>query len=201
MLRQHQGRYDEAAELFEQARAAARRDDDRMGEFQALEQLVLLRQEQGDWPEALRLGRELLALGAKLREGSEAPFARGLLALSGVALGESGASAALEAALEELRVADAKLRLAYTLTRAARLDIARGDLGQARVRSEEAHRAAAALGRPTELLLAGLTLVRACRLAGDAERAERLARELRTTPLANASALARRELSALEVAR
>ena len=52
-----------------------------MGEFQALEHLVVLRQQQGDWAGAGRLAVELDALGGKLREGSEAPFARALLAL------------------------------------------------------------------------------------------------------------------------
>ena len=75
MLRQHQGRAAEAAELYEQARLEARRVGDRMGEFQALEHLVVLRQEQKAWQASLRLGVELEDLGARLREGSEAPFA------------------------------------------------------------------------------------------------------------------------------
>ena len=46
MLRQHQGLLAEAAELFEQARLESLRSGERMGEFQALEHLVVLRQEQ-----------------------------------------------------------------------------------------------------------------------------------------------------------
>jgi DNA-binding SARP family transcriptional activator len=193
MLRQHQDRLAEAAELFAQARLEARGARDAMGEFQALEHLVVLRQQQRDWAEARRLALELEALGGKLREGSEAPFARALIALSRHALGEPEAAAALDAALEDLRVADAKHRLAYTLTRAARLDLERGEAHRARTRSEEARRTAAALGRPTEMLLAAATLVRACRELGDDAEAERLLGELRDAELAGAAELARSE--------
>jgi DNA-binding SARP family transcriptional activator len=197
MLRQHQGRLEEAAELFEQARLQSRRAGDPMGEFQALEHLVVLRQEQGDWATARGLALELAALGGKLREGSEAPFARALLALTRHALGEAEAAAALEAALQELRFADAKHRLAYTLTRAARVDLERGEGRRARERAEEARRMAAVLGRPTEALLAGVTLARACRQTGDEAEAERVLGELGQPALAGAAAFARRELEEL----
>jgi DNA-binding SARP family transcriptional activator/predicted ATPase len=197
MLRQHRGRLDEAAELFEQARLEARRAGDAMGEFQALEHLVVLRQEQRDWAEARRLAAELGALGNKLREGSEAPFARALLALCACALGEPGAESDLASALGELRAADAKLRLAYTLTRAARLDLERGRAREARARAEEAQGAAQALARPTETLLAGVTLARACHQLADDAEAERVLQALRSTAAGGAAALARRELADL----
>ena len=92
MLRQHQGRLAEAAELFEQARLESLRSGDRMCEFQALEHLVVLRQEEKAWEASLRLGLELEELGGKLREGSEAPFARALVALARHALGEAEAA-------------------------------------------------------------------------------------------------------------
>jgi hypothetical protein len=198
MLRQHQGRLDQAGELFEQARLEARRANDGMGEFQALEHLVVLRQQQGAWDDARRLAEALEALAGKLREGSEAPFARALAALSRHALGDPEAEAALAAAVEELRVADAKLRLAYTLTRAAQVDLGRGDGARARARAEEARRTVAVLGRPTETLLAGVALVRACRLLGDTAEAERVRDELRAASLSGTAAFALRELEALE---
>jgi DNA-binding SARP family transcriptional activator len=197
LLRQHQGRLHEAAELFEQARLEARRAGDAMGGFHALEHLVVLRQHQGDSTGARRLAIELEALGVKLREGSEAPFARALLALSRHALGEAGADAALDAAISELRAADAKLRLAYTLTRAARLDLARGDARRARTRAEEALHAATALGRPSELLRAGVTLVCACHELGEEAAAEAMLGELRRASLEGAEESARRELEDL----
>jgi hypothetical protein len=194
MLRQHEGRLEEAAALFEEARQAARREGDAMGEFQALEHLVVLRQERGDWKGARPLAVELDALGEKLREGSEAPFARALLALARRALDEEGAAEALERAIEELRGVDAKLRLAYTLTRAARLDLARGRAPSARERAREARAAAEALARPTEALLAGLTLWRACFDLG--EPADELLATLRAGT-AGAAERARRELALL----
>jgi DNA-binding SARP family transcriptional activator len=197
MLRAHQGRLAEAAELFEEARLGAKRESDRMGEFQALEHLVVLRQQQGCWEEARRLCLDLDRLGARLREGSEAPFARALVALTSHALGEPEAQPALDAALEELRVADAKHRLAYTLTRAAHVDLDRGDSSRARARAEEARRMAQALGRPTETLLAGVVLARACRGAGDADTAELVRSELQDAPPPGASAFARHQWEAL----
>jgi DNA-binding SARP family transcriptional activator len=197
MLRQHQGRLREAAELFEQARLEARQASDPLGEFQALEHLVVLRQQERAWPEAARLGAELETLAGKLRKGSEGPFARALVALSHDALGAPDAAPALEAAIAELRVADAKARLAYVLTRAAQLDLERGEAGRARARSDEARRMAATVGRPTEELLAGVTLARACLRTGDAGAARAIAGELGSPAYAGSAAPARRELESL----
>jgi DNA-binding SARP family transcriptional activator len=197
MLRQHQGRLDEAADLFEQAHLEARRLGDRMGEFQALEHLVVLRQEQNAWRESLRVGASLEEIGEKFRGGSEAPFSRALVALARHALGEPEALPALDAALEELRIVDAKLRLSYTLTRAARVDLERGEAARARQRAEEAHRTIEALGRPTEALLAAVTLARACRLQGDETEADKVIAALGRAPLAGAASSARHELEEL----
>jgi predicted ATPase/DNA-binding SARP family transcriptional activator len=201
MLRQHQGLLAEAAELFEQARLESLRSGDRMGEFQALEHLVVLRQEQKEWQASLRLAVELEELGKKLREGSEAPFARALVALARHALGEKGATPALDSALEELRVVDAKLRLAYTLTRAAQIDLEHGEGARARARAGEACRAIAALGRPSETLLARVTLLRACRRVGDEAEAERVSRELRDVGQGAVTTSARRALEEIEEGR
>lgn len=194
LLRQHQGRLDEAQELFEQARLEARGAADAMDEFRALEHLVVLRQEQGDWTGSRRLAEDLVTLGGKLREGSEAPFASALLSLCRVSLGETEAADALDAAIAELRVVDAKLRLAYSLTRAARIDLERGDAVRARARAEEARQAGMALGRPTETLLASLTLARACGLLGEDLEVSRIVDELRGPWTAGAAELARHEL-------
>jgi hypothetical protein len=194
MLRQHQGRLDQAAELFEQARLEARGASDPMG---VPRPRAPGRPAPGEgWDEALRLGSELDALAGKLRQGSEGPFARALVALSRHALGAAEAEPALEAAIEELRVADAKARLAYTLTRAAQVDLERGDGRRARARTEEARRMAAAVGRPTEELLATVTLARACRATGNEAAARAIARELAAGGYAGAAAPARRELEA-----
>lgn len=194
MLRQHRGRLDEAAELFEQARLEARRERDAMGEFLALEHLVVLRQQEDAWTESRSLAMELDALGSKLREGSEAPFARALLAFCRLALGEDESEADLEAAAGDLRLADAKLRLAYVLTRAARRDLDAGNARRAKERAAEAHDAASSLGRPTETVLAGLTLARAHRALGDDRESERVVASLASIA-AGATEAARRELA------
>lgn len=160
MLRQHQGRFEEAGELFERARVLARRQQDHYGEFHALEHLVMLELERGHLPRAHVLCAELTAIAGRLREGSEAPFARVLTALAAHALDQGGA-ADLDAALAELRAADAKHRLAFALTRAAEIDLQRGELERAQARAAEALAAASALGRPTEKAMARLVLARA----------------------------------------
>jgi DNA-binding SARP family transcriptional activator len=197
MLRLHAGLAERAAELFEQARVQARSEGDRLAEFQALEHLVAVHQQRGAWDEAWGLCGELVALGEKLRGGSEAAFARALWALSLRAQGHAEAAPALEAAIAELRSADAKHRLAYALTRAAQLDLADGQPALARARAEEALRAADAVDRPTEALLAGVTLASACAAEGDREAARQLVRGLRGRSNQRAAAVARRALAQL----
>src|SRR5690606_39254598 len=119
MLRLHQGSWDEAARLFEEARAIARRNGDRDGEFRSLEHRLMVELERDALGAADTLARELLRLGERLREGSELPFARVLSALVALGLGDDSSDEALTAALDALRDADAKHRLVYALTRAA----------------------------------------------------------------------------------
>lgn len=161
MLRLHQGALDEAMALFERARLAARRDGDRRAEFMALEHLVTLEMHRGRHAEARSLCAELVGLGAKLREGSEAPFARVLCALANHAAGEPRARAERDAALQDLRAADAKHRLGFALTQAAAIELARGDHAAAAAFAEEAVEVAEALGRPSDVALARATAARA----------------------------------------
>ena len=173
MLRLHQGKLDEARDLFERARAVSRREGDRDGEFQALAHLVVLEVEGERWSQAAALAGELLAIAAKLRGGSEGPFARALAALCAYAGPQATESPDLEAAIKELRLADAKHRLAYVLTRAAEVDLRRGATETARGRAAEALEAAAALEAASELALANVQLARAATAEGHAEIAAR----------------------------
>src|SRR5262249_53910258 len=75
--------------------------------------------------------------------------------------------------LEDLRVADAKHRLAYTLTHAALLDLERGRPDAAVAHAAEALTYAEALDRATETMLAHVVLARACKDASDATGYER----------------------------
>ena len=158
MLRFHQGAWDDAAMLFHHARGLSQREGDRDGEFRTLEHLTVLELERNDAQAAAVLCRDLVALAGKLREGSEVPFARCLAALAAEATGEDAADE-IDAAIESLRVADAKHRLAYALLRAACGDIERGNFVKARVRGEEALRLARILERPSETAMAHVVLL------------------------------------------
>ncbi len=165
MLRYHENRLEEAEELFKEARTLCKTAGDRVSEFQANEYLVMIDIERGRYDGARLRCRTLGEIGGKLREGSEAPFARALEGLCRYALEDCPEG--LAAALEDLRVADAKHRLAYTLTRAAELDIERGRFHDAVARAEEALRCAETLQRATETMLARLALARASGALGD----------------------------------
>jgi DNA-binding SARP family transcriptional activator len=183
LLRQHEGRFDEAARELERARALARAAGERYDEFQALEHLVVLDLERGAPGEALAAAGELAALAERLRDSSEAPFARALAALARVALGDDAAQPALEDALQALVIVDAKHRLAYVLTRAAWLDVERGELERGGQRAMRALGIAELLARPSEMLLARLALWRCARARGDEPAAAAQRRALAAAPL------------------
>lgn len=71
-------------------------------------------------------------------------------------------------AIGDLRIADARYRLAYTQSRAAMIDLERGRFDSARARGREALKCAELLQRPTEMLIAHLALFRAAEVSGDA---------------------------------
>jgi tetratricopeptide (TPR) repeat protein len=197
MLHLHRGELDEAAKLFQHARALSRRDGDRLGEFQALEHLVMLELQREGYAEACALSEDLVKIGDKLREGSEAPFAHALAALSRYAMGRDDALGALERALEGLRLADAKHRLAYTLTRAGDIDVRRGNAERARMRAAEALSIARLLERPSEIAMAGVTLARAASALSDAGGLKRYLDELAHERLDGVSAHVRQAVESL----
>lgn len=194
MLRLHEGRLEEAADHFARGRSLARREADSMGEFLAIEHLIALEMERGDAAAARRLSADLVALGAKLREGSEEPFARAIEALTRASAGEDGAHDDLERALGDLRDADAKQRLAFVLVRASRLDLQLGDARRAQSRAEEALALAEAMRLPSDMALARVALVRAADAAGDVRAARTHRESLATTAGAILSAAARKAI-------
>jgi DNA-binding SARP family transcriptional activator len=165
MLRFHENKLDESVELFKEARTLARVRGDRLSEFQANEYLAMIDFERGRPDAARAYCNALVELGEKLREGSERPFAHALDGLCHYALADDAAP--LDAALVELRAADAKHRLAYTLTRAALLDIERRRPAAAIERATEALAHAEALDRATEIMLAHAVLARARKARND----------------------------------
>ena len=173
MLRFHENSLDEAEELFKDARTLCKSAGDRVSEFQANEYLVMIDIQRGRYKQAGERCLELKRIGEKLPEGSEAPFAHSLAGLCVYA--ESGDFDPLDRALESLRIADAKFRLAYAQTRAALLDIEFGRFETAIERATEALSCATVLERPTETLLANAVLANAHRQLGDTGKAEKYA--------------------------
>ena len=191
MLRLYAGHPEEAAERFARARELCRQEQDRLGEFRALEHLVMLELQRERFVEAQRLTGELARIAERLREGSEAPFARVLSCLCGYAIAADDAAGDLEAALSALRAVDAKQRLTHALTTAATIDLCRGDGALGRSRAEEALQLARVLERPSDVVLARVALARAAALQGDeATSAQQLA-ELQAGALRGVSAHAR----------
>jgi hypothetical protein len=189
MLRFHENRLDEAEELFREARTRCKSAGDRVNEYQANEFLVMLDLQRGALAQASEHCAELLALGDKLRGGSEEPFARAMARLCAYAIDDKAEG--LDAALADLRVADAKHRLAYILTRAAMIDCERGRAETATRRATEALGYATLLDRATEMLLANAVLSRDCAAAGDRKGAAKYAREVERISRAGAAAWAR----------
>ena len=176
MLRFHENRLDEAEERFREARALCKSAGDRLNEFQANEYLIMLDLQRGRLPEARERCLELIALGDKLREGSEEPFARAIFGLCSYAIEDDDSG--LVTALADLRVADAKHRLAYVLTRAALIDSERGRIEMATARATEALAYATLLERATEMLIANAVLSHEHGALGDRARAARFRSEV-----------------------
>ncbi|MFN8643968.1 MAG: hypothetical protein U0802_20795 [Candidatus Binatia bacterium] len=149
-----------------------------------------------------RLAEELMAIGARLGEGSEAPYAHALLAVCALAAAPppdfDARLAELEAALEALRAADAKQRLTHVLLCAAEADLRHGRAAAAHAHAGEALALAELLERPSDVVLARVALARAAGLAGDAAMARRQAAQLGPALLRQASAQARAAAAALD---
>jgi len=196
MLRFHEGRLDEAEELFREARTLCKTAGDRVMEFQANEYLTMLDLQRGRLLEARERCNELLRLGAKLREGSEEPFARAMLGLCNYAIDDEPEG--MEAAIEDLRIVDAKHRLAYILTRAALIDCERDRVDIAVARATDSLEFATLLERATERLIASAVLSQAARKRGDRQAAETHAREAVRLASAGAAAWTRELVEKLD---
>lgn len=172
LLCRHRGERDEAALLFDRARTLARREGDRVAEFLALEHQLVLEIERGAHERASALCEEAVVLTERIRSGSERPFAAALRALCRHIEGHDPDLAAFEAALAALRLADAKHRLAFVATTAARLLRARGERRRARLLAEEALAAATLLDRRSDVTMALAVLAEIAFDDGDAGAAD-----------------------------
>jgi hypothetical protein len=173
MLLHFHGALDEAEEEFHRSRTLARSAGDHMSEFNALEKLTELALERQRLEDARRYSTELLDIAGKLRGGSEAPFARALVALTACATGETDGQANLEAAIDELRMVDAKHRLAWSLTRASVCELGRGLIDTARAHAEEALSIDEYLEHASDITITRVALARAADRGGDTAETER----------------------------
>jgi tetratricopeptide (TPR) repeat protein len=164
----HQGKLDAAIEQLELAERLASTERDALLEYYALEHRAMIELDRERAEAACALAQRMVARGDKLREGSELPFARALCAIARIAGGEP-LQPELELQLSALRTADAKYRLAYTLTRAALLELARGEHERALARAREARPIAELLERPSEIWLALVVMQRAAHELGERE--------------------------------
>lgn len=167
------GALDEAEDEFVRSLALARATGNHMSEFNALEELTVLALGRQHLEDARRYSTELLDIAGKLRGGSEAPFARTLVALTACALGEEDSQGSLVAAITELRFVDARHRLAWSLTRASMCELYRGLGDAARAHAEEALSINEQLGRASDIAITRVALARAADIAGDKAAAER----------------------------
>jgi DNA-binding SARP family transcriptional activator/predicted ATPase len=178
LLRLHAGEIQEARSAFEDAWAHAKRTGNRLQEFMALEHLVASSIHLRDEDDACRYAKELAIIGEKLRDGSERPLGRAMLALCRYRKDDADYLPALEDALQALRDVDAKQRLAFVLTQAASVESERGLLESAEARAEEAMVLGEILEQPSEMALAKSVLLRIATKRGDRPAMQALAKEL-----------------------
>jgi DNA-binding SARP family transcriptional activator len=182
MVRRHQGQLEEAERLLLAAQKLAYVARDRLEEFCAREHLTKLELARGGERRALEHACEMVALGEKLRRGSELPFARALEALIRQQLGEGTTPTLaeslpkqLEESLATLEEVDAMHRHAFVLNRAAALELHRRNWEQASVCARRALVLAEGLEHSSETLLAHLTLVHCAeQTSNGAQRREHL---------------------------
>jgi DNA-binding SARP family transcriptional activator len=190
LIHEHEGRSAHALRFFRQALDLARRDRDRENEFSALQHMVMLQIDQDQFAAAQTSATELVEIGEKLREGSDAPFAKVLKLLA--EYGENDqVESAFDAAVRDLQTYDAKHRLAYALSRAAAIDLRRSAFSHGERRATAALEYANILERPSEIALAR-TILGGVALAGrDRELARTHARALEELDVRNMSDRAR----------
>lgn len=203
MLQAYRGQYSDAEKEFRAALDIARRTGHRHGEFESLECLCMLEIDTGRYADALEDSTELCRLADRLPDGSEVPMARALVELARFGLDRREVEN-LDVAIEALRLADAKFRLAFVASRAAIISTDEPaesatethdpveTRAWARGLAQCALDAARALHRPTEIAVARAALIDTLDPAVDSEAEDALLRDLRTAASSEISSHARR---------
>jgi hypothetical protein len=156
MLRYYEGELDAAEELLQEARTQYKARGEHINEYAANEYLLMIDLERGNFQGAKAHCRALLALGEKVREGSELPYAQAMHGLLDRVGGKDAPE--LEASLQALRLVDAKFRLSYLLNRIALLDLEQCRYRAALESAGEALSCTQTLARASEMMFARTTM-------------------------------------------
>jgi hypothetical protein len=189
-----------AARDLERVLAEHRRRGRHWQECWALRDLVVNELERGEPVRALTYLPDLGELSEKMGEGSERPSVLALTAIAQLALGQSDAWPALEAALVAVRRADGKGTLAVCENFAAELALVAKRPRDAQRHAESALSAASAVRYESQMTLARALLAQSLSAAGNRDEARKALVALEPRPGSRRSWSQRAEL-ALERAR
>lgn len=179
-VRRYQGEIEEARSLLRQGWQMAQLAQDHWRECTCLTNLVMLELEVGQFALALNYCNELIHVSAQMGEGSEAPHAAALDAVTRYLLQEKNAAESLERSRQVLKRIDSPRMLSYIQTLAAAWDLQQGNLNQAIARAEEALEAAQAVDNPSELTLAWVRVIQANCQLGHLDQAKQQLAALKT---------------------
>ncbi|MBZ2168267.1 ATP-binding protein [Marinobacter sp. F4216] len=154
MLAGYRGHYKDAERAFQKAIDTALEAGERLEEFAATEQLIMLHVDRGNLSACDVLIDQLLDLGQRVRAGVELPVSETLSALVRYMNGEEGALDAFKSGLEALRALDDKYHVAYLLSRLAGHQWKQGLWPAAASSAQEALDCAMAIGRESEIAIA-----------------------------------------------
>jgi len=156
-----------ARHALERALGLSRTRADAWRQSLALIRLAMVELESGAWEATRARAQELRAVATKLGEGSEGAIADAFDALAMEGTGEAEGAARVAAAVEALAGADARSMMAYVLTTAAEISLAKGLFAEAHRLGRRALEAAEPPGKPSAIVLAHAALGRASLGAGD----------------------------------
>lgn len=170
-VRRFQGHTDEARSLLCQGWHMAQFAKDHWRECTCLTNLVMLDLETGTPITALHHCTELIQVAAQMGQGSEAPHAAALNAVTRYLLQEQNAAERLEQSCQVLQRIDSPRMLAFVQIIAAQWDLEQGDWEQAIARAEVALKAAQQVNNPSETTLASTILIQARYQGGNLKNA------------------------------
>jgi hypothetical protein len=173
LLAMYRGEFEDARRHLREARLLARREGDRLNEFLAVEHLLVMEIEDENWTAARELCHEMRQLAEKIRPGSEQPFAEAFQAICRHVAQPCADMEAFDRAMQALRVADSKHRLAFAAVVAADVFLKQGAVARARQLAQEALEASRVLNRVNGQVGALAVLVEAAARNGEDAQAWR----------------------------